>query len=522
MSATKSHRNRNLVVTGGVLLVGILAGVLLTAKLNWTESSTAQGVAGPVNVGYNAVSAPLVNNDGESPFVAVAERVSPTVVNITSDRKITFGGGDMPDLFRDSPFWEWFHPRGQGEGDQENTPRPHSKKKEYHSPATGSGIIISRDGYILTNNHVVEDADKLSVKVLDGKEYVATVVGADPETDVAVIKVDHMFDATAVALIGDSEKLRIGDWAIAMGNPLGLDWTLTVGVISAEGRSNLAIQGGGPAYQNFIQTDASINFGNSGGPLCNIHGEVIGVNTAINPSGQGIGFAIPINMAMKVVKQLRENGAVARGYLGIRPAPLTDDIRSAIGFPENGKGIWVDMVEKGKPADEGGLRDGDVITKFNGKDVDDVDKFRMLVADHTPGQKVNCDIWRSGDNRSLTFTLGDRAKLATFLGKGGEKPESQKTDEKWLGITVEPVTEQLAEALELDGTFGVVVTDVDADGKAAEKLQERDVIIEIDRKTVDSVSDFRDIASSLKDANKAVLFRIIRGGVKTFVAIDTK
>lgn len=521
MSST--NRNRNIFVAGGILLAGIIVGVLLTANLNWTASSEAQqGVAPPVNVGYNASSTPLLTSGGESPFVAVADRVAPTVVNITSDRKISVGNGNMDDFFHNSPFWDWFNPHGQGQGqgeEDEETPQPR-RRREFHSPSTGSGMIISRDGYILTNNHVVEDADKLTVKTHSGKEYSATVIGTDPETDVALIKVEHSFEPTDVALVGNSDNLKVGDWAIAMGNPLGLDWTLTVGVISAQGRSNLAIQGGGPNYQNFIQTDASINFGNSGGPLCNIHGEVIGVNTAINPSGQGIGFAIPINMAMKVVDQLRTSGAVARGYLGIRPTPLTDELRSATGFPAEGNGIFVDMVEKGKPADGGGMKDGDIITKFNGKDIDDVDKFRMLVADHQPGEKVDCEVWRNGDYRRLDFTLGDRAKLATFLGRNNQQPEAQPTEEKWLGVTVEPIRESDARTLNLENSEGVLVTDVDPDGKAADKLRERDVIIEINRKPVTNMDDFRSLSGELKGSEKAVLFRIIRGGNRTFVAVE--
>jgi Do/DeqQ family serine protease len=521
--SSNPHRNRNLFVAGGILFAGIIVGILLTAKLQWTPASEAQqGIAPPVNVGYNSTNIPLTGPNGESPFVAVSDRVAPTVVNITSDRKISVGGGSMDEFFHNSPFRDFFNPHGQQQPDDPEGEQPKQRrpKREFNSPSTGSGMIISRDGFILTNNHVVEDADKLTVKTHSGKEYTATVIGTDPETDVAVIKVDHMFEANEVALMGNSDNIRVGDWAIAMGNPLGLEWTLTVGVISAQGRSNLAIQGGGPNYQNFIQTDASINFGNSGGPLCNIHGEVIGVNTAINPSGQGIGFAIPINMATRVVEQLRTNGAVARGYLGIRPTPLSDEMRSAIGFPTESKGIFVDMVEKGKPADNGGLKDGDIITKFNGKDVEDVDKFRMLVADHQPGEKVACEVWRDGDYRNLDFTLGDRAKLATFLGRNNEQPEAQPTEESWLGVTVETIRESDARSMNLENTDGVLVTDVDPDGKAADKLRERDVIIEINRKPVNSMEDFRALAADLKSSEKAILFRVIRGGNKTFIAVE--
>ncbi len=513
MSALHSHRKRNLIVTVSLVLAGLVAGVLLTARMDWTEASTAQGVAPPVNMHYAALAG-AVNESGESPFVAVAERVAPTVVNITSDRKVT-SSGDAREFFRNSPFWEWFHPDGQ---EDQRQPR----RREYHAPSTGSGMIVSRDGYILTNNHVVEDADKVTVKTQDGKEYSAEIVGKDPDTDVALIKVGHEFAAHEVAAIGNSDEIKVGQWAIAMGNPLGLEWTLTVGVVSAKGRTNLAIQGGGPSYQDFIQTDASINFGNSGGPLCNIHGEVIGVNTAINPSGQGIGFAIPINMATKVMKQLKESGTVARGYLGIRPRELTPALKRAVGFPEAQNGIFVDMVEKDKPAAEGGMKESDIITKFNGRNVDNVDHFRMLVADNPPGSHVTAEVFRNGDYKALDFTLGDRRELATLMGQEQGGVEEQEEPQQFLGIQVEPITESLARALELDDTYGVVITDIEPDSPSAEQLRERDVIIELDRREVNDIGDYRSIVGSLQGSDKTILFRIIRNGNRTYVAVEPK
>ncbi|MFZ5433630.1 MAG: Do family serine endopeptidase [Calditrichota bacterium] len=495
---------KNLLAVASLVAVGLVAGVLLTARFDATQTSVAQMPAPPVNFRYT--SAPMYNESGESPFVAVAERVAPTVVNITTDRKVT-QNDQMEDFFRDSPFWEFFH--------RDMTPR---RQREYHVPASGSGIIIDRDGYILTNNHVVEGADKITVKTQNGKEYDATVIGTDPDTDVSLIKVDHQFGGDEVALPGNSDSIKVGDWAIAMGNPLGLDWTLTVGVVSAKGRTNLSIAGGGPSYQDFIQTDASINFGNSGGPLCNIHGEVIGVNTAINASGQGIGFAIPINMAMKIVEQLRDKGAVARGYLGMLPRELTAELKSATGLDEDANGVFVERVDANTPAEKGGLKAGDVITEFGGKKVTDVTQFRMLVADYPPGSSVNCKINRSGKKDYLTFVLGNRSELASLFGK--EKPGADVERESWLGIQVEPITPDVARALELDGTYGVIVTDVNPDGPAAQKLREQDVIIEIDQKPIDSLDDFKQIASNLKDSKKAVLLRLIRNGQKTFEAIQ--
>jgi Do/DeqQ family serine protease len=509
MYSSNGSIRKNFVIVLSLITIGVIAGVLLTARMDWTAPSNAQNAAPPVNMNYPAASTSYLDSNGESPFVAVAERVSPTVVNITSDRKMG-RAQTMDEFFQDSPFWEFFH-RGQPDN------QPRSKQKEMTVPSTGSGIIISRDGYIMTNNHVVEDAAKVTVKLHDGHEYTAKIIGADKETDVAVIKIEHEIDPSSVALIGNSDNIKIGDWAIAMGNPLGLDWTLTVGVISAKGRSNLAIQGGGPSYQDFIQTDASINFGNSGGPLCNIHGEVIGVNSAINPSGQGIGFAIPINMAMKVVDQLRSNGKVARGYLGMAPRELTAEFKSAVGLPDNASGVFVEKVDKNTPAEKGGLEAGDVITEFGGTKITDVTQFRMKVADYAPGSEVSAKILREGKAKELSFTLGDRSQLASFLGKGNE-PEP--ANESWLGLSVGEINQTMARALELDEAGGVIVTDVDPDGQAAGKIQERDVIIEIDRQPIKDIADFKRIANEYKDRKKAILFRIIRNKQKTFEAIE--
>lgn len=516
MNSVRGNILRNLVVIATLVVVGLAAGVLLTARMDWTPYTVAQPYAAPPVNRYAANVPPYLTPSGESPFVAVAKRVGPTVVNITVDERVSQSGGSDPSeqFFRNSPFWEFFH---RDFGDQ-GTPQPRSRPRQMHVPATGSGIIIGSEGYILTNNHVVTDADKITVRTQDGKEYKATVVGKDPDTDVALIKVEHAFTPEQVALVGNSDSLEVGDWSIAMGNPLGLDWTLTVGVISAKGRSNLAIQGGGPSYQNFIQTDASINFGNSGGPLCNIHGEVIGMNSAINPSGQGIGFAIPINLAMNVVNQIRAHGTVTRGYLGILPREITPDIRSAVGMKDDEQGVFVDRVDKGTPAEKSGIKAGDVITELNGKKISDVTQFRMAVANEPPGSKVSMQVMRDGKKEEVTSTLGDRAQMAANMGKQNE--EAAPAKESWMGIKVEPVTEQLARALELDGTDGVIITEVDSDGPANGKLQERDVIVEIDRKPVSDIGDFRKVSSDLKNTKKAVLFRVIRNGQKTFEAIE--
>ncbi|MBM3325048.1 MAG: Do family serine endopeptidase, partial [Calditrichaeota bacterium] len=448
--------------------------------------------------------------EGSSPFVGVANRVKPTVVNITAERKV--GGVQMWDpfdFFENSPFWDFFH-------------RPQERPKRERSfrvPSSGTGIIIGQDGYILTNNHMVQDAVEVRVKLANGGERKAEIIGTDPETDVALIRIDAKLEENQVAVLGNSDEIQIGDWAIAVGNPLGLDWTVTVGVISAKGRTNLPIQGGGPSYQDFIQTDASINFGNSGGPLCNIKGEVIGMNTAINPSGQGIGFAIPINLAMKVVDQLKTSGKVARGYLGMMPRELTPELREASGLDKDVEGIFVERVDPKTPAEEGGLEAGDIVTEVDGKPVKDVTQFRMDIADHAPKSKVALKVLRDGKEKVLNFTLANRGDYASRLGiQEPAKPEEE--DEPFLGIRVEELTPSNARSLNLEEDKGVVITQVDPDGPSRNKLREGDVIIKIDRNEINNMSDYRKVVKNLKGRKEAILFRIIRNGVKTFEAVE--
>ncbi|MFH1011755.1 MAG: trypsin-like peptidase domain-containing protein [bacterium] len=498
---------KNLLIVIGLSLICVGIGVLLSAKFQWTPPLNAEEPW--QKTGSLSAALPLVN-EGSSPFVAVANRVKPTVVNITAERKV--GGVEMWDpfnFFEDSPFWEFFH-RGP---DKPKSPR------SFRVPSSGTGIIIGREGYILTNNHMVQDAVEVRVKLVNGGERKAEIIGTDPETDVALIRIDAKLEENQVAFLGNSDEIQIGDWAIAVGNPLGLDWTVTVGVISAKGRTNLPIQGGGPSYQDFIQTDASINFGNSGGPLCNIKGEVIGMNTAINPSGQGIGFAIPINLAMKVVDQLKVSGKVARGYLGMMPRELTPELREASGVSKDVKGVFVERVDPKTPAEEGGLEAGDIVTEVDGKPVEDVTQFRMNIADHAPKSKVALRVLRAGKEKVLNFTLANRGDFASRLGiQEPAKPEEE--EEPFLGIRVEELTQANARSLNLEEDRGVVITQVDPDGPSRNKLREGDVIVKIDRVEINNIDDYRQAVRTFKDRREAILFRLIRNGVKTFEAVE--
>ena len=498
---------KNLLVVVGLSLACIGLGVLLSAKFQWTPSSNAEESFLKASSPSAALSGVA---EGTSPFVPVVNRVKPTVVTISTERKV--GNVEEYDpfrLFEDSPFWEFFH--------RERT-EP-QKPRSYRVPSSGSGIIVSKSGYILTNNHMVEDAVDVKVKLADGTEHKAKVVGADSETDVALIQIDAELDESQVAVLGNSDEIQIGDWAIAIGNPLGLDWTVTVGVISAKGRTNLPIQGGGPSFQDFIQTDASINFGNSGGPLCNIRGEVIGMNTAINPSGQGIGFAIPMNLATKVVEQLKTSGKVSRGYLGMMPRELTPELREAVGVDKETQGIFVERVDTDTPAEKGGLVAGDIVTEVDGKAVQDVTQFRMGIADHAPNSKITMKVIRDDKEKLLSFTLADRADYASRLGI--QTPgEPEKEEAAWLGIRVEELTPSKAQALKLEDTKGVVISEVDPDGPTHNKLRVGDVIVKIDRMEIKNLSDYREVVKKLEGRKEAILFRLIRNGVKTFEAVE--
>jgi Do/DeqQ family serine protease len=326
----------------------------------------------------------------ENRFIAVAEQVTPSVVNIST---VSSGKGQTPsEIFRpfgNDPFSRDFFDRFF-----EGMPRRHQQT------SLGSGVVIDKSGLILTNNHVIKDADEISVKFSDKHEAKGTVVGADAKTDLAVIRVDTKKDLP-VAKLGNSDALRVGEWAIAIGNPFGLDHTLTVGVVSATGRSEVGIA----AYENFIQTDASINPGNSGGPLLNIRGEVIGINTAIVASGQGIGFAIPINMARKIITDLVKKGKVTRGWLGVGVQPITAELAKSFGT--SGEGVLVNQVMPKSPAEAAGIKVGDALLSVDGKPIKDPRELQRLIADVDIGKSVELTILREKERRTVTVQIGE-------------------------------------------------------------------------------------------------------------------
>ena len=392
-------------------------------------------------------------------FMNVAKAVTPAVVNISTVTKKKI----IQPFFEFSPFFDDFFGGGQA--------RPRYRREN----SLGSGFIINKEGYIITNDHVVKDADSIQVKLSNDKVYSAKVVGEDPKTDIAVIKV-NMGGELPVAVLGDSDKLQVGQWAIAIGNPFGLDRTVTVGVISATGRANMGIE----TYEDFIQTDASINPGNSGGPLLNVYGEVIGINTAIVAAGQGIGFAIPINMAKQVVTQLIKKGNVSRGWLGVSIQPVTDDIAKSFGM-KKAQGALIADVMSGGPAEKAGIKQGDIITKFGDREIKDARQLQLAVAQTPAGQQVKVEVFREGRAQTLTLTVASSDSAAA------QNPRSTEPQSGWFGLTVEDLPRSMRSA----GLKGVVVTDVDPDGIGANSgIQRGDVIVSVNRQRIANVTEY--------------------------------
>jgi serine protease Do len=377
--------------------------------------------------------------------------------------------------------------------------------QQYLQEGQGSGFIISKDGYILTNNHVVGDVDKITVELKDGRTFEnAKLIGTDPDTEVALIKIDG--DNFPVLPMGDSDKIEIGDWVIAIGNPFSLSETVTVGIISAVGRSM-----GIATYEDFIQTDAAINPGNSGGPLINLDGQVIGINTAIfSESGgyMGIGFAIPINMAKTIEKQLKEQGKVTRGYLGLSAQTLTKEMADTLGI-KNGQGIIVAGIEKGTPADKAGIKSQDVITKVNGKKIESYDSFRNEIAAMKPGNSVKLSVDRNGKSIEIDATLSERPMTET--AKSSIRTETPQSPQSTLGVNVQNVTRDIANQFGYAVGEGVIVSNVSS-GSPADKagIQTGDLIQSVNRQLVNSVDEYR---KAVNEAKGDKIMLLIKRGV---------
>ena len=471
------------------LLYGLAVVTLLFGLLDCIENNRA------VSLDKAEKDKPTTAKSLGQAFVEVSKRVQPAVVNVNTEKTVTVKPWERfgEDFFRGSPFEDFF--RGFG-----FSPRERDKEYRQKQRGGGSGVIVDKEGYVLTNNHVIEGADKVKVKLNDGREFTATVKGQDSRTDLAVLHIDSK--DLPVAILGDSDKLEVGEWAIAIGSPFGLEHTVTVGVISAKGRSGL----GTGTYEDFLQTDASINPGNSGGPLINIDGEVIGINAMIIQPGTGIGFAIPVNMAKQILNDLIKQGKVVRPWLGISVQDLTPEMMEHFKVKEK-EGVLVGQVFPGTGAEKAGIVSGDIIKSVDEKPVKNVSELVKEILRKKVGQPVKLSIIREGKEMTMdvvTSSQPDKPETARQKENGGEEK---------LGAHVQELTPQVAARYGISGVKnGVVITGV-GDGSAAEEIgfQEGDVILEINRKKIESLRDFE---RAMKDASleKGILFHIHRKG----------
>jgi serine protease Do len=476
---------------GTLALAFFLLGLVSASAFHLTGTSEAAGLAAQAAAAHESPGQP-------KSFATLSHQLAPTVVNVKVTRVSKVAG---PQVFQipEGPFGDLFRRYFK------DVPRP---PKEYRQNAAGSGVIISTDGYILTNNHVVEGAEELTVTLADQQEYDAKVIGRDAKTDLAVVKIDPREPLPAASL-GDSNALQVGDWVLAIGNPFGLDHTVTAGIVSAKGR----VIGAGP-YDDFIQTDASINPGNSGGPLFNMRGEVVGINTAILPHGHGIGFAIPVNTAKPLIPQLIAKGSVTRGFLGVQIQTVSDELAKAMDLSEKQGALVTDVVADG-PAAKAGIERGDVIVAFDGQKVKTMHELPGLVAGTPVGEQATVTVLRDGKQRQFHVTI---AKLPADETAAADAPE-RPTESTW-GLELQDVTPQVAGQFGLRPDQGVLVVGVEPDSPAAEAgLQQGDVVLEVNRRQVASVKEVADVLAST-DRKDTVLLLVKRNQGNLYVALS--
>jgi serine protease Do len=502
-----------------------------TAVLTLVAASIGGGLIAAFAVSHNSAPVPVIARADTSPaaqraaqlsnsFADIIEKASPAVVKISSSRvvKASEQQGNSP---MSDPFFQQFFGRGQ----QQQRPR------DQRESGLGSGVLVSSGGYILTNNHVVDKATTLKVELSDGRIFTGKTVGADPQTDVAVVKINA--ENLPTLAWGNSEAARVGDLCFAIGNPFGQDHTVTMGIVSAKGRSLES----GLRVQNFIQTDAAINPGNSGGALINAHGELIGMNTMILTGGNssfggeggsiGIGFAVPSNMAKQVFDQLVKSGKVSRGYMGVALGDVTADVAPMLGVKGSG-GALVRTVNKGGPGEKAGLKPEDVIVGIDGKPITSSSELTMAVISRQPGDTVSLEMIRDGKPTSTKVTLGQRPTgLETEKSDDGDNNSANKDDGNdgsgatARGIHVESITSDMEQQLNLSSTVkGVVVTNVDADSPAADSVGRGMVVTAVDRKPVTNVQDFKRLMTAAQ--GKAVLLTFNANGAAGFVVVQPK
>ena len=472
------------------LVVGLIIGQVISSGFNFEAEVYAQE---PV---ISKEASDILTKVGNA-MAEVASAVKPAVVNISSTRTVKTQG--IPSPFLNDPFFRRFF--GDEFGSQ-------GKSKEQKKVSLGSGVIVSRDGYILTNYHVVKDADEISVKLSDKREFKGKIIGADPKTDLAVVNISA--DRLPVLKIGDSDRLRVGDTVIAVGNPFGLSQTVTSGIVSATGRANIGIAD----YEDFIQTDAAINPGNSGGALVNVKGELVGINTAIfSTSGgyQGVGLAIPSSMAKAVMENLIKGGKVVRGWLGVSVQPLTPELSRQFNLKED-KGALVGDVTEGSPAEKGGIRRGDVIIEFNGKEVEEPSSLRNTVANTPPSTDVKLSVLRNGTPVPVQVMIAELP--------GGEQKVAGELDNQLKGVLVRDITPEARKNLDIPKRIsGVLVGGVEEGSPAEGLLAKDDVILEINKKRLRSLKEYEAIVKNIK-SGEGLLVLVYRKGATIYLTLS--
>lgn len=494
-------------------MIGIAVGLgLFTATgLFMTVAANKPQPGGPSSSGPIPESVTAPAEQLGKAFAAVAAHVKPAVVSVYSEKTVRFRSPDFEFPFGDDFFNQFF-------GEQFRFHHPRGQQKEFNVPqrGMGTGMLLDRQGHVLTNYHVVQDVDEIKVQLADKRTFAAKILGADQKTDVAVLELKGTIpDDLPTVELGDSDALEDGNLVMAIGAPFGLTQTVTTGIISAKGRSDVGIAD----YEDFLQTDAPINPGNSGGPLINMRGEVIGMNSAIETNvGQfsGVGFAIPANMIKNMLPTLTKGGQITRGMLGVSIQEVTRELADQFHLPAN-KGALISQVSKDSPAEKAGLKTGDVIVRFNGRAVTDTGQLRNMVASAAPGSKASIVVIRNGKEESFSATIGKMTAEAVAPARTTRGAENQLTR---LGLAVQTLTADLAKQFGLEGNNGVLVTGIEDGSLAAiSNLQSGDLIVEADRKPVSNVEELQAVLNKDKDQ---ILLLIKRKGGSIFVVLRLK
>jgi len=474
----------------------IMIALIIGAGIAPNFSFLAKGYAADISISKESIDTLTRVNEAMS---EVTSAVKPAIVNISSTKTIEAQG--VPSPFFNDPFFRDFFG---------NQFRNFQQPKERKQSGLGSGVIVGKDGYILTNNHVIKDADEIKVKLSDKREFKGKIIGTDQKTDLAVIKIEA--DNLPVIKLGDSDKLKIGELVIAVGNPFGLNQTVTSGIVSAKGRANVGIAD----YEDFIQTDAAINPGNSGGALVNIKGEVIGINTAIVSSSggySGIGFAIPSNMAKAVMDSLLNKGKVVRGWLGVSIQPITPELSKQFGTKDEKGALIGDVVEE-SPAAKAGILAGDIIVEFDGKEVIDPTGLRNAVAVLSPGKAVTMKILRDGKSMTMNATVSEQPDLM--------QKAMGTVDNQLKGIHVQNLTPEQRKKMGLPvRVTGVIVSDMDEKSPAEGTLMKGDIIMQINRKNITTVKDYEATVSDIK-TSQGIMILLYRNGSSLYVTLSPK